>query len=207
MDVLDRMGQQGHPEEDHLERYVMKTCSDQEKDRLEEHLLICEHCQDRLYSAEEWVALMKSAMDFGPKRFPLPRWRLNFGQNLTRPVTLAGFGAIVLMLCVAPALVREKSGDDEIVALSANRGGGDQVIATANSHKHLILKPDFTGLVGPFQFDVVDSGGASVFSQSLAGSAIEVRLDRELTPGTYWVRINSAAPGHITLRESGLRIQ
>jgi hypothetical protein len=210
MDLLDRMGNQGHPEEDHLERYVMKTCSEIETQQLEEHLLVCEDCRIRLYAAEEWVALMKSALPLGPKRQILPRWRIAFGQigqTLTRPVALAGCVAFVVILCAAPTLLRQQTEDDEVVTLSATRGGADQAISTVSSRRRLILEPDVNGLKGPLELEIVDSAGTPLFSQLLSGESPRVKLNRRLKTGTYWVRINSAESEHTNLRESGLRVQ
>ena len=49
-----------HATEDDLERYAMRTLPAPESDRLEEHLLICSACRDRLESTEQYVAAMKA---------------------------------------------------------------------------------------------------------------------------------------------------
>jgi len=209
MDVLDRMGNQGHPEEDHLERYVMRKCSEDETEAIEEHLLVCEPCQKRLGCAEDWVKLMKSAVPLGPSRLPIPRWRMIFGSVFARPqpIALAGCVAFAALLCTAPILLRERAGVDQVVALSASRGAPDQAFATASATNHLILAPDLAGLTGPLELQVVDSAGAVLFVQALEARNPRVRLDRKLKPGIYWVRINSAEADHANVRESGLRIQ
>jgi hypothetical protein len=192
----------------------MKSCSETEKEAVEKHLLVCELCRVRLQKAEEWVALMKFAIPLGPKRHFLPSWHLivgqirQIGQSMTRPVVLTGCAALTIILCAAPLLLREQRASDEVVSLSATRGGNEQAIATASSHRRLILEPDISGLAGPLKLEVVDAAGAPLFSQPLpGGSPPRVRLDRRLKPGTYWVRINSAEAGHTNLRESGLRVQ
>jgi anti-sigma factor RsiW len=50
-----------HAAEDDLERYAMRTLPATESDRLEEHLLICAECRDRLEATDECVATMKAA--------------------------------------------------------------------------------------------------------------------------------------------------
>lgn len=207
MDLLDRMGHQGHPEEDYLERYVMKTCSEPEMEAIEEHLLVCEQCQTRLHCAEEWVALMKSALPLGPKRSRVPRWPFKFDYVLTRPFALAGCAAIVVLLCAAPFVMRESPQEDQLVALSATRGAEEQGAALAKSGNHLILAPDVTGLVGPLVLEVVDSSGTVVFTRALATADPRVRLEHRLKPGQYWVRINSAEADSPNLRESSLRVE
>jgi uncharacterized CHY-type Zn-finger protein len=50
-----------HAAEDDLESYAMRTLSASEVESLEEHLLLCAECRDRLTAADEYVAAMKSA--------------------------------------------------------------------------------------------------------------------------------------------------
>ena len=50
-----------HIAEDNLERYLMKTPPEAELGRVEEHLLICHECQNRLQAMDEYVTAMKSA--------------------------------------------------------------------------------------------------------------------------------------------------
>jgi len=214
MDAFDRMGNVGHPEEDILERYVMKICSEPEVDAIEDHLLVCEHCRNRLYCAEEWVALMKSAVPLGPSRPKAPQWHLPFGPlavaipAIPRPALLAAFGALAALLIAGPILVEDRLATDQVVALSASRGGAPgQTSAMASSWNRLVLEPDTTGLAGPLEIRVVDGTGAVLFSHPLSPAGEQVRLNRKLKPGRYWVDINSAGADHANLREFELRIQ
>ena len=50
-----------HPSEDDLEAYAMRTLPEQEIGPLEEHLLICSACRDRLQGTDEYVAAMRAA--------------------------------------------------------------------------------------------------------------------------------------------------
>ena len=50
-----------HISEDDLERYAMRSLPARDSERLEEHLLICHRCQDRLRETDEYVAAMKAA--------------------------------------------------------------------------------------------------------------------------------------------------
>ena len=56
---IEQQGKTPHPVEETLERYVMKTCTHEEVERVEEHLLWCDPCRVRLEKAEEYVSLMK----------------------------------------------------------------------------------------------------------------------------------------------------
>ncbi len=201
MDVLDRMGQHGHPEEDHLEKYVMKTGTQQEADAVEEHLLLCAPCRVRLYQAEEWVALMKATLPGRPsrRRVPLP----DFAQWFARPAVLTGCAAMVVAVCAAVLMLRDPlGGGEELVRLEATRGAASGAQATAR--KRLTIQMDTTGLTAPLQAQIVDSRGKPVLTRDLDAARPEWKLDRALPPGMYWVRIHS---GSEMLREFGLEIR
>ena len=50
-----------HISEDALERYAMRTLPEPELAVLEEHLLICAECRQRLQATEQYVAAMREA--------------------------------------------------------------------------------------------------------------------------------------------------
>ncbi len=208
MDVFDRNGPQGHPEEDYLERYVMKTCSEPELDAIEEHLWICEQCRDRLDYAEEWVSLMKLAVPLGPKRKKEIHWHILIGQLFTRPVSLAvGCAAIAAVFWATPLLLRKPPPQEELISLSASRGGPEQASQPADSHRLLRLRLDLTDLASPLQGQVVDEAGGIVWTQPISASNPELKPARPLQPGTYWVRVNSSVGDYRTLREYSLRVR
>ena len=205
MDVLDRMGNEGHPEEDYLERYIMKTCSKQEVDALDEHLLVCEHCRARLYSAEEFVSLIKMAMPLGPSRQRVPRWRETIVEFFGRPMGMAaGCAALAAVLLAAPALLRNRAPTVEIVDLASTRGAE---APSASERSLIILRLDTRGLTEPMEGQVVDGGGVPVWTQQITPEKGELRVERRLKPGMYWVRINSSQGDHENLREFPLVVK
>jgi len=56
-------GFDSHPSEDVLEAYAMGKLSDQDSGPLEEHLLICLACQNRLETLDEFVRVAKAATE------------------------------------------------------------------------------------------------------------------------------------------------
>ena len=50
-----------HISDDDLERYAMLTLGEAEIERLEDHLLICPKCRERLDEIERYVAAMRAA--------------------------------------------------------------------------------------------------------------------------------------------------
>ena len=201
MDVLDRMGHPSHPEEDYLERYVMKTCSEQEVTEIEEHLLICEQCRARLHSAEEWVSLMKTALPAGPNRSHIPRWRQAMSNFHVPPMAMAsGLAAMVIVLLAVAVIIRQRPLEEELVRLTATRGEVASSHLAASSHL-LRLQLDTTDLTEPLECQIVDSAGSPVWTQAISQTNAEVRLDHVLKAGFYWIRINSMTGEHAVLRE------
>ena len=50
-----------HVGDDDLDQYALRTLPESACAALEEHLLICQSCRDRLQTTDEYVAAMRSA--------------------------------------------------------------------------------------------------------------------------------------------------
>ena len=50
-----------HPEEEELERYALGTLADAEAGAVEEHLLTCEDCRQRLAETDDYVQALRQA--------------------------------------------------------------------------------------------------------------------------------------------------
>ena len=50
-----------HPSEESLEMYSMGSLPDSKTGPLEEHLLVCQLCRERLVATDEFVAAMRAA--------------------------------------------------------------------------------------------------------------------------------------------------
>jgi len=57
-----------HISDDSLEQYTMGTLPEPDLNLVEEHLLICEECQDRLKATDAYVVAMRSALKKHGKR-------------------------------------------------------------------------------------------------------------------------------------------
>jgi hypothetical protein len=73
LDVV-RMLELRHPEEEVIERYAMSLCPEAESAAVEEHLLVCEGCRDRLVLADEWVVLLKDWLPATKFKLSFPKW-------------------------------------------------------------------------------------------------------------------------------------
>lgn len=201
---------QAHPTESAIEEYVLERLAGQELDEFEEHLLVCELCQDRLAEADGYVAAMKSAtgrlqqerplfLSRRPHRkwFEMPAW-------LTRPAWGAALAAAVLTLVIWIP----RPGDDPHhaqVLLRAMRGP-EAVWALAPAGRPFVIQADLTDsrASGILTLEIVDAQGREVWRTSAEAEAatLPAPVTRKLAEGRYWVRV-SDAEGRL-LREYGL---
>jgi len=186
-----------HAQDEELERYSLGGIAEEECARLEEHLLICQACRDRLEEHDLIAGSMTVAAERWRAEHPVEQkktWRF--------PTLLFAFASVALVALGALWLARQsgKSLPPVAVALNATRGIAGQAQAAAG--RALDLKPDLTGLTLYPQYDlqVVDSVGNEVARGKASADAL-TRIPA-LRPGTYFVRIYS--PGGELLREYAL---
>src|SRR5882724_11331685 len=101
-----------HPSDDELELYSMGRISEPDSVGVEEHLLICVSCQDRLRESDEFVALMKETTKEIVRReaesltgSAEQRAGFRFPSSWNVPSTFASL-AVVLLLTVGITLNR-----------------------------------------------------------------------------------------------------
>jgi hypothetical protein len=193
----------GHLREDDLERYSMSALPEESAARVEQHLLICETCRQRLIEAEQYTAAMKGAARslLQPER-GAKRWRWSFPQLIPAFAALAflAFAAVTL------PLVHRGAAAPFAVTLQTMRGPANQ--ATAPARRPLILALDLTGLAASpsYRIEMVDQSGSLVWqgefnSLGATGSVAIPPQER----GSYFVRI--ALPSGEALREYGLQLR
>jgi hypothetical protein len=200
-DLLTRRSNEACLSEIELEDFLHNNLSGTTRECVEEHLLFCRACLDRVEEEEQFASSfraaarrmedesLKSAFD-GPR----PGAWTQVWAWLKRPfgasVGLAFVGAVaVLTLVVAPSL-REQSAAE--ITLRAERGLAASAGPAAEAGRPLKLNLDATGLPGLTLKLELATLTNSVLLQSQAsatGNTIRWDLGRGLNPGIYWVRI------------------
>jgi len=200
-----------HPTEDLLEEYSFGRVLEPALAPLEEHLLDCTLCQDRLLAVDEYTALMKAgiaaieregAVAGASPRFAIPR----------APVVLAGAAMLLLVgvtigwrLQPAAAVTFTSA---MTVPLTALRGGDGDGVARAPFGRPLDLTVERRDLPGAdaYRLEVVSSSGQLLWSGAAQVEAqrLSARVTTRLAPGAYWVRLYA---GDQLRREFGLRIE
>lgn len=201
---------QAHPSERAVEEYVFERLAGQELDQFEEHLLVCELCQDRLVETGEYVAGMKAATGRLQQERPLiisrSRRRRWFEAPAWFPKPAWGAALAVALLTVTIWIPRPAAENcDAEVTLTAMRGP-EQTASLAPAGKPFLLKADLTGVAGSgwLKLEIVDLAGRVVWGTSVQGeaSALFTAVSRRLDAGQYWVRVTNGE-GRL-LREYGL---
>jgi hypothetical protein len=188
-----------HVDAEDLEQYSMGTSSQEKAEFIEEHLLTCEGCQDRLRETDEYVLATRTAAQQVRRRAKSVEergWRI--------PVWFPALAAACVMLLVA-ATLRLASPPGPVVGVSLtalrNNGAGSR----APAGREILLQPDLTGLaeVPAYRLEIVDQTGRTVRQATFARARNRVKVPG-LNTGLYFVRVY--LPAGELLREYGLEI-
>jgi hypothetical protein len=187
-----------HISEAEVEQYSMSTLPEWQLALVEEHLLICEFCQNRVTQSDAYVVSMQdAALELREERTEAPKAR--FTAGLAPVFGLAAMGLVGAAVWTQHTSKRDSPDPPLPVYLQAVRGAGAGSVAPAR--RRLVLHPDLTGLpVGQsYRLELVNSTGGKTWQ----GSGPEATLP-PLPPGMYFLRGYSAS-GEL-VREYGLEL-
>lgn len=197
-----------HVPEEELEQYCLGSLVETRCARLEEHLLLCETCRDRLTETENYIAAMRQAGRQSGKQHAeqsaagivAGRARREWWPGHLVPAFVI---TALLVVCAAVWSGRHPGIPAPLpfaVELTAVRGSAP---AQAPAGRPLLLELDLTGLsdVQPLTGQVVDGWGGRRAEFPVAA---QVRL-KALPPGGYFVRIHKTS-GEL-LREYALTVK
>ena len=190
---------ENHPDEFQLEGYSLGTISKPEALSLEEHLLICEACRERLTENEDYARSMQRASARSRTEPRGMRWISAFPRLI--PVLAAAL--LVLGIGIAWRMNQKITLAPVAVTLEATRGGGQ--VAQVPAGKPLLLKPGLDGLpaLPEYHLEIVDRTGKRVWQTNFAPAAGVAAPEQ--VPGIYFVRLYSL-PGAL-LREYVMEIK
>jgi len=207
-----------HVAEEQLEQYAMGSLPQSGEASLEEHILLCPECQDRLEEMDVYVRTMRVAMprlnsqqskdlDHSPGSW--------FGLIRAPGLVLGAAVALSLILLLGFYTFRQPPKAMKLapfaVVLETVRGPGGAAQSQAPRGQPLLLKADLAGLPpqGLCELEVVNAKGVPLDrSQAKAiGTRLEVRVDEGLPAGQYWVRLYSPDSATTPLREYALRVE
>ncbi len=204
-----------HAAEDALERYSMGTLPDADAEVLEEHLLVCAPCQNRLDEMDRYVRAIRAGLStVRAKENPIRGRATQFPKVLPRLAWVLGAALVLAIGLWVIQAGRAPSGPAPLpfaVLLQAVRGGGATGDPTAPSGQPLVLDADLAGLppMASCDLQVVDVRGSQVerLEVSPEGERLKAELPRGLREGRYWVRIYSTSPANELVREYALTVE
>jgi hypothetical protein len=205
-----------HPSDESLELYALGRLQDMRTAVLEDHLLVCTECQDRLADVDSYVYAMKQVCQETVAKAASKRPSFLAGVlAFPKPVWAGAFAALIICLSI-PAVWRNstvQSGTgqavtEEGVTLVASRGFDNAGAANAHAGAPLRLNIDAAelGSYPAYEFEVVTASG-SVVSHAQAkpnAATLSIQVPKGLNTGLYWVRVSTIDKQ--LLREFGLRV-
>lgn len=191
-----------HPMEDVLERYALGNAHAAEIEALEEHLLVCSHCQERLVEADLYIFAFRDATELLARESRANRPAKNFW-----PVWAVGFAALAMALLLPHAPVRPAPPQE--VFLETSRGTEQPLVKPVLADRPFALNVAVTELAKSpvYNLELLDDAGAMRWTGSAGAVAGHLRTDVPilLAPGQYWVRIYLPSKPPSLLREFGLQ--
>jgi hypothetical protein len=194
-----------HASDEALERYSMSCMAGPELAEFEEHLLVCETCQDRLAREDRIRQQVRDAgAVLAPKRAAIPWRSARLGWAL---------GLVALGLAVFAGIewqsLRRSSAPPAVILLQTTRGTESPTLAAASAGKPLTLLLDLTDLqqFSEYKMEIVDAGGHPAFQSkgSPQNARLPATLTRGLAAGAYFVRVYT--PAGELLREYALIVR
>jgi len=197
-----------HAADEQLERYSLRSLAEPDLAELEEHLLVCTHCQERLQEIDAYTSAMRGA---AAKLEQTEESRRRFWTRVSSLPTFrkAGWAMSVAALLLAVVAVRvswQATHSNRPLALSLEASRGSE-LRHAPAHRPLNLSLDVTGLpAAAYRIEIVDAAGSRLAeSRAVATQAtVRTRVPDGLRTGTYFIRVYS--PARELLREYGLQV-
>jgi len=186
-----------HPDDNGMDQYSMGLMPEEETAFFEEHLLICDSCQERLAQNDAFIKAMQGAGALYAQK--------EGRQNPLRkaPVRVAGaLAAGFLAVSVMTVWHMDRSPLQPVpVSLNADRGA--TVGAKAPAGREIALHFDMLGLpdLPSYELEIVDRWGGPVARVTAAPGSASVPA---LRAGRYYIRLY--APGGQLLREYGFEV-
>lgn len=185
-----------HSTDDQLEYYSLGRLSETEIPVLEEHLMVCAVCQERLDGIENFALGMRQVLCE-----PAPQ-AAGFFDFLRRPAFAFSFSfAAVAVLAIAVFAINGRTKFAPAASLQLTAMRGEMPVSGPARETDLTLM-DVPQSGGPFRVEVVDATGKL---QWTGPGGVSVKVQRGLAPGDYFVRLYGA--DNRVVHEYGFRVR
>jgi hypothetical protein len=196
-----------HIDDETIDRYALGKLTEDELAPVEEHLLICHACQDKLDAADGFVSAFRAAAPLATAEVAArdPWYRRLF--NVPKVAWVPALAAMVVLAIVVqtrPSLDRT-----QVVELRTYRGA--EAASEVESGSLLQLRLGTEGLKDrqPYRVEIVDSRGTKIWYGVVAWTegVASVHVPKLLGAGQYWVRLYEVPPDSELVREYGLKVR
>jgi len=174
-----------HQTDEQLELYALGRLPEPWVADVEEHLLVCTACQERVDDLEAYAFAMRQAISTEPAE--APHWFSSFQRSWLRMPALAWAGGLAAIV-VAAALYLQSAPHLAPLAtlqLTAMRGAMPSVGPSRETDITLTDAPPGAAL----RAEIVDSTGGTVWNGSIETQTHKIALARKLAPDNYFVRL------------------
>jgi len=202
-----------HITEEELEKYHLQQLPETAAEAVEEHLLLCEHCQTQLEELEVFtksfraVAPILAREDAREQRGGIADWLRRQLQNPFPALALGAAAALALFLVPLRWSAGPAAGPLATIELQAVRAN---LIPQAPAGRPLRFRLDLSGLPlsASFRAEFTQDNGKTITNRTLSLSDTTNSLDlaEGLAAGRYWLRIYSPQQSE-PLREFGFTVQ
>jgi anti-sigma factor RsiW len=181
-----------HIPEETLEQYCLGRLSESETEPVEEHLLLCNLCQDTLTETEQFVTAVRSALDQLESQPATETWWARLWRSLTTlPKPVFALAACALALIV---IIPSQTRNPAVVQLQAMRGAEAATQAPANTKLTLRLPAPTAATLeqGRLELRVANLDGAVVAQAPVQQKDGQIIAEIDgLSAGAYWARLYS----------------
>jgi hypothetical protein len=174
-----------HQTDEQLELYALGRLQEPWVAEVEEHLLVCAACQERVDDLEAYAFAMRQAISTEPAESS--HWLTRFQHSWLKMPALTWAGclaatvlAVTLYLQSTPYLAPIAT-----LQLTAMRGAMPSVGPSRETDITLADAPSG----GALRAEIVDAAGSTIWNGSLETQTHRIALARKLAPGDYFVRL------------------
>jgi hypothetical protein len=204
---VDRLSESAsaHESEDQLELYALDRLNDTETIRVEEHLMVCEPCRERLEEITAFALAIRDVLKDHPELVSEPAngWRERLREKWLgladwKPQFALAAGAAVLVAGLAVG-IHSMGGDASLRAVaSLQLGVVRATIPDVPASRELdITLSDIPVSAKLSRFEIVDKAGSSVWT-GVPDARGHLRVGRHLAQGAYFARLYDTSGKKLT---------
>jgi hypothetical protein len=192
-----------HVPEDLLDRYSMGTLPPDLVAQLEEHLLCCPLCQERLVETDEVLNLFRTAAT-EVAAHPAGIWQRLWDR---RKVVWAGVAsaAAALLLFLVAGEAHKTQPPPAILLMQSLRGPEAGAHLASGRPCLLVFDLAIEAVRKDYEVEIVDAAGNQVLTESADVRDGRLSALVKVARGAYWVRVYQKQAGRELVAEYGLR--